>query len=487
MRVTQIETPLEPEDDPSGEWLTAAPWSEPGDGSAHKGSTEDALVFARRRLEKNGDGNLFPVVREMNSAGYRRPNGLEWTAHELEQAGVRDSKLAAVATARADATEPPAALSSVHEAFREHVLMPDPGMLDTTLATYAAHRQGGDEPWMLLVDPPSNLKTEVLLTLKGLPGVRFVGELTSHTLASGMKGKENQANRASLLVRMEARGDDFLVNKDLTGTLKGNRDERGRLFGQLRDIYDGEFMADFGTGVEVQWEGRLGFISGVTPIIDRFWSVNAVLGERWLYRRGQPPPRNETARKALQQTRRGEMREQLRAAVHEFVGGLDFTETFVLSEPAIDRLVCAADFVTRARTTVERDGYHREIQAVPEPEGPARFVKQVQALIFGFMVMKYDEDGALARAIPTAFDSLPPIRMNTLSALRGAEGSVTTPDLEERLELPESTLRRELEDLQALGMVRRNGGSGGYYGASSWELKNEFQSMWDASETEGEA
>jgi hypothetical protein len=62
---------------------------------------------------------------------------------------------------------------------------------------------------------------------------------------------------------------------------------------------------------------------------------------------------------------------------------------------------------------------------------------------------------------------------------------VTTPELEEKLELPESTLRRELDDLQALRMARRVGGSGGWDGASSWELKNEFQDMWAKSEDGG--
>jgi KaiC/GvpD/RAD55 family RecA-like ATPase len=49
-----------------------------------------SLEFARQRLATNGD-NLFSIVREMNKAGYRRPDGALWTAAALEDAGVHDS------------------------------------------------------------------------------------------------------------------------------------------------------------------------------------------------------------------------------------------------------------------------------------------------------------------------------------------------------------------------------------------------------------
>ena len=52
-------------------------------------------------------------------------------------------------------------------------------------------------------------------------------------------------------------------------------------------------------GKELHWEGRLGLIAGVTPIIDKYHGVLAVLGERFVMLRVAQPDRQEMATKAL--------------------------------------------------------------------------------------------------------------------------------------------------------------------------------------------
>ena len=49
----------------------------------------------------------------------------------------------------------------------------------------------------------------------------------------------------------------------------------------------------------------------------------------------------------------------------------------------IERLVTLADFITVARSPVERDGYSRDIELVPDAEAPSRFAGMLAALLEG--------------------------------------------------------------------------------------------------------
>ena len=70
----------------------------------------------------------------------------------------------------------------------------------------------------------------------------------------------------------------ILVFKDFTIVLEMSRDKRQAVLAQFREIYDGKFDKVWGNGQELHWEGRLGFVAGVTPAIDKHHAVMAILG-----------------------------------------------------------------------------------------------------------------------------------------------------------------------------------------------------------------
>ena len=117
-----------------------------------------------------------------------------------------------------------------------------------------------------------------------------LSELTSKTFASGL---ETHGENPSLLHRLT---NEVLVLKDLTTVLEMYQEERQAILAQLREIYDGRFDKAWGTGKELHWQGRLGFLAGVTPIIDSYHSVLSVLGERFVLFRNA----SATVRRALE-------------------------------------------------------------------------------------------------------------------------------------------------------------------------------------------
>ena len=233
-------------------------------------------------------------------------------------------------------------------------------------------------------------KTEILQSLTDCPEVYKLSSLTGQTFVSGFKGRSS-----SLLNRLEDKGLSFLVLKDFTTVLSLHRDARSEILGALREIYDGEYSKDFGNGQSVSWTGRLGFLAGVTPVIDRHHQVLAVLGQRFLMLRLPPEDRDTlTARALATRGHEQEMRAELREAMRAFIEGVRPAGGTISPEATIE-IVAVSRYATQGRTGVERDGYTREVAVVPELEVPARFAKAVAALANALISIGYDERGAL--------------------------------------------------------------------------------------------
>src|SRR5262249_51717452 len=157
----------------------------------------------------------------------------------------------------------------------------------------------------------------LIRALERVPGTYFLSDLTARTFASGL---DTHGADPSLLARLH---DEVLLFKDFTTALEMHREERQAILAQLREIYDGRFDKPWGTGKELHWQGRLGFIAGVTPIIDSHHSVMAVLGERFVMLRVEQPARQQMATKALENAaQESTMRQTLAALVQGFIAAL---------------------------------------------------------------------------------------------------------------------------------------------------------------------
>ena len=353
----------------------------------------------------------------------------------------------------------------------------DPDLLPVTLGAKAAHRFGGSPVWLLLVAPPSGVKTEVLRLIWDTPGIYPLSELTARTFASGL---DTQGADPSLLARLR---DEVLLLKDFTTVLSMHRDERQAILAQLREIYDGRYDKTWGTGKELHWEGRLGFLAGVTPIIDSHHSVMSGLGERFVLFSIDQADRQEVACMALNNIEaEGGMRQRLSLLVKHFMAGLPDTPPAV-SSALRNRLATMATFVTRCRSGVERDGYKRELVYAPEPEMPARLAKQLFELLRGVALVcdhtdATDED--MSRVERVALDCIPAVRRTVLRAVAevsSVEGTLTTTQVAQGVQYSTTTVRRALEDLQALGVLSVTKGGQGM--PDRWHPREEWREALD--------
>jgi hypothetical protein len=351
-------------------------------------------------------------------------------------------------------------IDAVHEAFAEWLALPDPDQgghpfdtVDLALATVVANRLDGDPLWLFLVAPPSSGKTETLMSLVDTADVYPLNNLTPATFVSGY---ERKGGDTSLLPRVDGK---TIVMKDFTSILTMHRDARAEILSQLREIYDGAYSKDFGNGKHVEWRGKVGLLAGVTPVIDREYAFNAALGERFLLSRVRTAPPRALARRALEQrSREADRRRRLRQLVAEFLVSVPLHPPEI--SPEIREGLCAlAEFAAVARSPIHFD-YRGEIDYIPEPEGPARLVKQLALMSQALSLVRAEPETSLTTyvtACAVGQDTLPAQRRVVLEALLDPEhdGPATTTAIAEATKYPTSSARRYLQELTALRLVDR--------------------------------
>jgi hypothetical protein len=418
-------------------------------------------------------------VRAAHQAGVTVPTvALQALDQGLRQAGVgrRPGPTEQRSTGGGEFSgEVPGTVAGLTKSLKEYVLLADPRTLEIPLAALAAHRLPGDPVWLLMVAPPASLKTEIIALLSAVAGAFPLSELTSKTFASGLTipGQDDP----SLLGRLT---NEILLLKDFTSVLEMRWEERQAILAQLREIFDGRFDKVWGTGKELHWRGRLGFLAGVTPVIDHHHSVMALLGARFILFRPGQPNRQEAAVRAIANSGRGDegkTRQHLAGLVGAFMAALPPLVP-TLTETDHQTLATLADYITRARSGVERDGYRRELEYAPAPEMPARFGRQLASLARGLALVRHQAtvtEVELKDVTRVALDSIPAVRRVVLKALLEHEGDLSTTTLRQQVQFGTTTVTRALEDLQSLELVTCDGQGKGR--PNRWSLHAEWRSL----------
>lgn len=351
-------------------------------------------------------------------------------------------------------------LADVERSYQALLRVPDLDGLDglrAVIGTVAANRQLDQDPvWLLVVAPPSSGKTEIVEACKKLPDVHPAATLTEASLLSGTPKKEHAKGATGGLLRQMGRF-GILLHKDFGSVLSMHRDSRSQVLAALREVYDGSWDRPVGVdgGKVLHWQGKAGLVAGCTPTIDRHHGVMSQMGDRFLLYRLPAVSRAAQLRQSLSRRGVADLRHQLAEAVTDFFDGLDpEREPRELAEEDIDRLEALALFATAARSAVERDGFSRDIELVPDLEAPARMGSQLRALLDGLDVIGLPRAEAWRVVSKAALDSVPALRLSALKALHGTDWQTTT-EVELAIGYPNKTTRRTLEDLTAHQLVER--------------------------------
>jgi hypothetical protein len=375
-------------------------------------------------------------------------------------------------------------LESVIETFRRWLYLPDTTPLLAVLGTVAANLLPGDPVWLLLIGPPGGGKTELLQPLGSLPRVHMTSTLTEASLLSGTPSKDKAKDASGGLLRSVG---DFgvLLCKDFGSVLSMNRDSRTSVLAALREVYDGSWTRHVGVdgGRTLHWQGKLGLIGACTSTIDSHHAVIAAMGERFIMFRLADIGEDELAARALDhQGSEVLMRTELCRAVSSLFSGLTLSRPAVVHGSERERLIALATLAVRCRSAVERDGYTRQVELIPQSEAPGRLALCLARLLDGMTTIGASRVDAWRVVAKCAVDCVPALRLRVLGMLAGELGAVETAAVATAIRYPTQTTRRALEDLTAHGVVKRVGHAPGRGGSDIWRLTDWTFKKCDAAE-----
>jgi len=332
-----------------------------------------------------------------------------------------------------------------------------------------------DPTFAFLVSNSSGGKSALLDTLKQVAGINYLDDLTAKTFVSGAR---RAGTETSYLFSLGS--DPILVLTDFTLLLDKNEEEAKQIMSQLRLIYDGKLKKRFGTGDEVDWQGRLGFLAGVTTAVYDRQAQYAALGERMIYYYMEQPDRfnvTQFALKGISEFKKG--REEMAKAMHEYIDGIKIPlELIEFPEDQFNNLVKLSEMATRARSSVSRQKYHRDnpIEMVHAHEMPIRLAKQLLNLGQAMATMnegmlEFDDFRILYKV---ALDSIPLMRKKVMEAMTTYE-KADVYGLAGHISLPFETVKKIVDDLSALGVIDKalGWGKGHYY----FTLKLEYREL----------
>ncbi len=338
----------------------------------------------------------------------------------------------------------------LEQTVRKYLLIADKGLIKIVTATVVCHRLPLEPAWLLIVAGPGAGKTEILTGLYGLAEVYPVSDLTTQTFMSGFKAEDS-----SLLYRMPEKA--IVIMKDFTTVLEFNSEKQNAILAQFREIYDGSYGKEFGNSESRQWHGKMGFMAGVTPVVDKKQQVQQALGERFIKYRPVATDSIEVTKRAMANSgNEKQMREDIRNAFTNYLENLVLPNTLPeVPQEYKDAIMYLAVFCAKARGVVLREttGSHDVID-IPEPENPTRLVKQLLNLFIALSIISGDFTDDDYRIIyKIGVDSLTAIRRRIIDHLFNTDSPLKLADIATAVGYPQNTTRKQLEDMGCLKLT----------------------------------
>lgn len=350
------------------------------------------------------------------------------------------------------------------------------------LATVLTEQLAGEPLWMYIVSPPGGGKTRLLSTLKDSPYVEFRSTVTPRTLVSGYQREPDP----SLLSKVHKK---ILIFKDGTELFALPPPMQDEVFSIFRGAYDGSVERDYGNGV-IRKYAPLHFtmLIGTTPVVDG--NNRATVGERFMKFRLRYSDQTKAIVAAVNSVAKEQEQEvEMNKVVSEFL--LDHMSAPGppnVSHDILERIVALAQLVAMLRATVESDKYSGQLFYRPETEIGTRVGKQLTKLVMGLaLVEKRTEvtfdDYLIAHRV--ALDTAIGFHTDIVRALaKGQERTLN--ELVDICKIPKTTLERNLEAMQALGVIQcRRTDIPGRPGMRPWlfSVTPKVLRLWENAET----
>lgn len=336
--------------------------------------------------------------------------------------------------------------------------------LKVCYATVLANHWPGVPVWGLLVGPPGIGKTELLMSLQDVPEVMLESSVGPKTLISGFKGVKEDED-PSLIPKMLNKTTVF---KDWTEILDMSENEQRELYKTLRGAFDGHVIRHYGNGVERSYRGRFGILGGVTNKVHG--QSRATVGERFL-KFQMPPLKKKTAEDVIRRaitssTKTDKQKAALSSAALAFLDRdvPDWEPEDILGSKYISKTVAVSQLIAILRHDVEWEnlgGGERGLKYKPQVEIGTRIAQQLTKFAMAMCIVdgkKRMDDESWRLVERLAFNTGIGFNLDVVEAIMAYGGvSCDFQMIRQVAKIPSTSLRRKLEDLEVLGVLKPEG------------------------------
>lgn len=341
-------------------------------------------------------------------------------------------------------------LVDLHDRYKELLYIEDTNRIDIVLATALSRKLEGVPIWLIVVGASGDMKSVQLHAVRD-DNSYLLHNLTSKTLVNGYQNKEKHPDLAPQL------HNKLVIIPDMAQLLKLPPVEKGELWGQLRDLYDGYAGKVSGQGSQARYEGlKVSLLAGSTPTIDGQILVHQDLGTRELIYRTKGNKNKEKVMEKCFENEETEKQvtEELNKVTTTFLRQTKIRREYI-SKETIEEIMKIARYVSIMRATAEFDSYSHELRNLVYPEEPTRIAKQLKRLYVCLMSLAedYPESTAIAILKEIARSSSFPIRIKIFEYLLAQEMELSTSKIAESLKIGKATTKRQLSLFWNLGII----------------------------------
>ena len=362
--------------------------------------------------------------------------------------------------------------------FKKWLYMEHDTDITIPLAYVVSNYTAADPGCMAIVAPSGSYKTELLRALgeKENEFVYPLDNLTSHTFISGLPKVED------VIPDIQRR---LITIKDFTALLSKREDERTVIFSDIREMLDGYMSRSFGSGKRVTYRDiHSSLLIASTNAIERYYSLNATLGQRMIFFRPSNDPTKARERALKNMNNTEEMRKELHTATKRLLSHLIIGNRQLenigdgLTEDAKEIMGTYTDFVAIIRTHVKRN-FKGHIEEIPEPEFPTRLFKEIIKIIECHAILYKREvsEDDLKAGLLVLYNNVPRERLRLIRKL--AEEPITgfhTTEIATSLSLSSYMVKERLEELLMLKLIYRESFIGGNRG-DKWRIVPRYRSL----------
>jgi len=341
-------------------------------------------------------------------------------------------------------------LDDVHKTYKKLLHIEDTNRIDIILAVALSMKLEGIPIWMILVGPSGDMKSVQLNSIRG-KDVYVLHNFTSKTIVNGFKDKKKFPDLAPEL------HNKLVIIPDMAQILKLPPNEKGEVWGQLRDLYDGFAGKLSGQGSRARYENlKVTLLAGSTPAIDSQILVHQDLGTRELiYRTEGNKDKNRVMEKCFENEEfEKKINEELREITRKFLD-ICKTKRADVSANVLEEIKSMALYITYMRATAEFDNYTHELRNYVYPEEPTRIAKQLKRIYVCLKSLSKDYFDAKALKIlwHIARSSAFPVRTSIFDLLLDSKEELSTSAIAEKLNVGKATIKRECGVFENMGIV----------------------------------